>query len=58
MTENLQSRRLLSPILRGGVMLILCTILSFSSFHAQAQGTTREITVSGVVTDNEGHALI
>lgn len=39
-------------------MLILCTILSFSSFHAQAQGTTREITVSGVVTDNEGHALI
>lgn len=39
-------------------MLILCTILSFSSFYAQAQGTTREITVSGVVTDNEGHALI
>lgn len=39
-------------------MLILCTILSFSSFYAQAQGTTRDITVSGVVTDNEGHALI
>lgn len=54
MTKNSQIKSLFSSFLRGGVMLILCVILSLS--HAYAQGGDRQI--SGVVSDNEGHPLI
>ena len=53
MTKFLQIKSLLSSVLRGGVMLILCLVLSL---RAQAQGGDRLI--SGVVSDNEGHPLI
>ena len=54
MTKNSQIKSLFSSFLRGGVMLILCVVLSLS--HAYAQGGDRQI--SGVVSDNEGHPLI
>ena len=54
MTKNSQIKSLFSSFLRGGVMLILCVVLSLS--YAYAQGGDRQI--SGVVSDNEGHPLI
>ena len=54
MTKNSQIKSLFSSFLRGGVMLILCVVLSLQ--HAYAQGGDRQI--SGVVSDNEGHPLI
>ena len=54
MTKKPQTKSLLASIFRGGIMLIVCMVLSLS--YAYAQSGDRLI--SGVVTDNEGHPLI
>ena len=57
MTKKPQTKSLISSILRGWVMLIVCAVLSLANAtYAQAQGKDRVI--SGVVSDNEGHPLI